>query len=620
MAEIKVKCPYCGSKKKTLSPDGSICFYRNKMRRGLYLSLFVLFLFLLSGCGEGPTPETRIQVSVQESTGFTVENNGQYIQPGQDVEFLLNIDHGFTLADADYAGGYHTAVDGKHIKLTLENVQYPTHVALRLTSRYAAITYEPNGGIGEAVTATYDTTNHLRPNTSNGASSFTRDGYTLVSWNTRPDGTGERVGLGSRVSVDIRLTLYAQWARWSDAADFICAPDGDCVTITGYRGSDTRVVIPALIDGREVTAISSGAFRNCTMTELILPATMDLVEEGAFQNCAVETVTLFDNIEFISDASFENCGQLKTLRINAAERPYGANYRKESCYADKVDLLIQSQGKNKIVFYGGCSVWYNLDSSMLSPLLDQGYRVVNMGLNGTINSSVQMQILGNFLERGDILFHTPELSSPRQMLNILHMNEADAILWCGLEYNYDLFALVDLRTVQGAFDSLCYYLSGKETRTDYNAVYTEDYYKTFCDEYGCIPFYRTDTKANLADRVYLDPTAIDDAGITRLKAFYDQYRSQGVRVYLSYACVNMDDVPEVQRGNVELMDSLFREAVARMDGPVLISRLEDFLYHHDDFYDTNYHLLSQQARGNTAVWLRDLQAQMERDGLWAQTP
>ena len=57
------------------------------MRRRLYLSLFVLFLFLLSGCGDGPEPETRIQVSILESQGFTVENNGQYIRPGEDAVF-----------------------------------------------------------------------------------------------------------------------------------------------------------------------------------------------------------------------------------------------------------------------------------------------------------------------------------------------------------------------------------------------------------------------------------------------------------------------------------------------------------------------------------------------------
>jgi len=64
------------------------------------------------------------------------------------------------------------------------------------------------------------------------------------------------------------------------------------------------------------------------------------------------------------------------------------------------------------------------------------------------------------------------------------------------------------------------------------------------------------------------------------------------------------------------MDSLLREAVGRMEGVALISSLEDYLYENGDFFDTNYHLVTQAARENTALWLRDLRAQMERDGVW----
>ncbi|MDE6922867.1 MAG: hypothetical protein K2P01_04855, partial [Oscillospiraceae bacterium] len=51
-------------------------------------------------------------------------------------------------------------------------------------------------------------------------------------------------------------------------------------------------------------------------------------------------------------------------------------------------------------------------------------------------------------------------------------------------------------------------------------------------------------------------------------------------------------------------------------GVALISSLEDYLYENGDFFDTNYHLVTQAARENTALWLRDLRAQMERDGVW----
>ena len=99
----------------------------------------------------------------------------------------------------------------------------------------------------------------------------------------------------------------------------------------------------------------------------------------------------------MSNGSFENCPNLKTLRINAVEAPFGYAWRKESCCADKVDRLILAQGQKRAVFYGGCSMWYNLDGLQARQALGDGYAEVNLGLNGTVNSPVQMQILGAFL-------------------------------------------------------------------------------------------------------------------------------------------------------------------------------------------------------------------------------
>ena len=587
------------------------------MKRGFYISLLVLFLLGLWGCGEPSAADTRIPVSLWEIPGVTVHNNGQYVEPGEDAVFLLTADSGCSLAGTDYDGDYRMNIENGQITLTLENVQYPTHVALTMTEQFVTLSYDPNGGSGQITTMAYDTTNRLRPNTSIGTNLFTREGHTLESWNTLPDGSGERIGLGSRVTVTGEsMTLYAQWAKWSDPADFDWTVEENIVTITGYRGGDAAVVIPAKIEGKPVTRIAEGAFENGTMSAVILPETLAVVEEGAFRNCYLETLTLFDNIETIGDSSFAECGGMKTLRINAKEKPYGVLYRRESCYADKVDLLIQAQGEKKIVFYGGCSMWYNLDSASLTPLLDQGYRVVNMGINGLADSEVQMQIMEHYLEAGDILFHTPELSSSQQMMIAKFMDTENADkLWCGLEYNYDLFSLVDLRGASGVLDGFCDYLGRKKEETEYTAVYTKDGNR-YCDEYGSASFYRDQTKDSLADEVHMDPSFITDKGMARLKEFYDRYQERGVRIYISYACFNMDEVVEEQRDSVGMVDGRFRAAVKKLEGPVLISNIDDFLYHREDFYDTNYHLLSGPAKENTRIWLRDLQAQMEKDGLW----
>jgi len=585
------------------------------MRR-LLLPFFTLLL-LLCACSQQPENRTGILVNIRETEGFTVENNGQYVLPGEDAVFLLRIDDGLSLAGTAYDGDYHAVLEEGKIKLTLENVQYPAHVDLRLTDSFVTITYEPNGAMGEATTFVYNTTHHPRPNTATGEGLFAREGYTLVSWNTRPDGTGKRIGLGSRADVaEAGLNLYAQWEAWSDAQNFTWTVQEEEIVITGYRGTDDVIVIPAIIENKAVTGIVSGAFQNCAGSCVVLPNTMKTVEDGAFQNCDLETLVLFDSIESIGDAAFADCGQLRRLCINAVEKPYGYDYRKESVYADKADLLIQAQGQKKIVFYGGCSMWFNLDSTQLAPLLEQGYQVINMGLNGMANSYVQMQIIEAFLEPGDIFFHTPELSSAQQMMIKQTMDNGNGDkLWCGLEYNYDLFALVDMRTVPGVLNSLRDYLDIKESGTDYVSTYIRDG-NTYVDLYGCIPFFRDETFVSLQDEVHMDPSYITDVGMARLKEYYDRYQSRGVRVYVSYACTNMDEVVEEERNNVDMVDWRFRKAIEAMDGPALISKLEDYLYHRNDFYDTNYHLLSEPARKNTLLWLRDLQAQMEQDGLW----
>lgn len=91
-------------------------------------------------------------------------------------------------------------------------------------------------------------------------------------------------------------------------------------------------------------------------------------------------------------------------------------------------------------------------------------------------------------------------------------------------------------------------------------------------------------------------------------------------MYVSHACVNMDEVPEAQRENLSLLDSLFRDAIDAMEGPVVVSSLKDYVFHHNDYYDTNYHLLTVPARENTRRWIADLTAQLEKDGLWEGEP
>ena len=549
--------------------------------------------------------EKRVLVFIEEGEGFSVVQNGLSILPGEDALFEVQMERGIALTGTDYAGDYTLDARDRTVALTLRGVQYPTRIRLTLSTKYCTVLYEPNGGEGTPMEKRYSLNTHPRPNTETNL--FIRQGYTLLCWNTRSDGAGERIGLGSRVTPSNgRARLYAQWVKWNDEADFDWEGE-ETVTITGYHGGGETLAIPGAIGGKPVTGVAAGAFTDCGASHIVLPSTMRTVEEGAFQRCAVRTLTLFDSVETISNGSLTDCLQFQTLYINAAEAPFGYVYRKESMYADKVELLIKAQGKKKMVFYGGCSMWYNLDAIQADRLFGEEYTVINMGLNGTVSSAVQMQIMNHYLEEGDVLFHAPEVSSRLQLMVFTEMGDNDSVLWAGLENNYDLFALVDLRAVGGALSSLCHYLSLKDKRTDYQQTYTGDDYRTvYLDAYGSIPFYRSGTVKNLADDVFLLPERVKN--LDTLGQYYAVLTAKGVSIYVSYACVNMDDVPEEQRGNVDAVDAAFRESVAAMDGPVLISRLSDYLYQRTDFYDTNYHLCSEPAKRNTAQWMKDLMA------------
>ena len=93
--------------------------------------------------------------------------------------------------------------------------------------------------------------------------------------------------------------------------------DGTSITITGYTGTDTDVVIPSTIGNLPVTAISNNAFCNkTTLTSIIVPQSVQTIGSGAFCYCeALETITLPDNLEVINSNTFLACFSLKQVNI-----------------------------------------------------------------------------------------------------------------------------------------------------------------------------------------------------------------------------------------------------------------------------------------------------------------
>lgn len=589
------------------------------MRRYLFLTSLLWLFFLIFPASAQEDTAGKILIFIEEAEHITVQDNGKWIRPGDDAAFMLVPDTGYTVAAVQYTGEYLLEAGEGAISLTLLDVAYPSRVVIETEKineaeaaklrNFRTILYDPNDGISAPFEETYSILIHPRPNTHIGTS-IQRDGYTLTGWNTAPDGTGEGVGLGSRVTVPREgLCLYGQWAEWSDAHYFSWEPVEDGAEITGYTGAEKKLVIPAALGGTPVVSIAAGAFRGCEAEQIVFPLSLKRIADGAFSASSLREITLFDAIEQISDAAFQDCAQLQTLRVNAATDPYGYQYRRESVFADKADLILTAQGRKKMIFYGGCNVWYNLIGSEAARRFPD-YQVVNMGLNGTVNSLLQMEILAQLAQPGDILFHAPEISSPQQLLLDTSMDAGDDMLWAGLEYNYDLFTYVDIRTVPGVLDSWCHYLQVKKPGGSYADSYRDASGNAYLDETGSIPLIRTQGKTRLEDTVTLDPGIFSD-GLKNLSAAYAPFIQKGVPVFVSWACLDTDALTEEERARIPEMNRRFHEAVQAMDGPVMISDLQDYLYTSRDFYDTHYHLLTPQAYRNTEQWIADIERQLQ---------
>ena len=541
-------------------------------KRCILWILITLMFFGCVGCTQEETTDRRVQVSLVQDGNFFVPNNGVWVEPGHSAFFDIFPAPGYAVLGADYPGPYRLWEQNDGYRLELENIRFPQRVHLNLLNSFRFVVYSPNGGTGSEQTRYYDVTWRPRPNTSNGKDMFFNPGHTLYAWGTEPDG-GELVGLGSRVSIPSSgITLYAQWAPWNQEEDFLFKEDRE-VTIIKYVGQSQDVVIPEFIHGKPVTVIGQGAFSGAPIRSVIFPSSTQVIEDNAFRGSQVEQIWLFDNIEHVSDRSFIGCENLQTLHINAIEAPFGFEYRRESMYADKVDMLINAQGQKKLVFYAGCSMWYNLNGTMAQNAIGDEYKVINMGLNGTVSSWVQLQIMDHYLEPGDVVFHTPEISSPQQMLQYRDMSIHDTRLWCGIENNYDLFALVDLRTTGGVFDSLCHYLNIKDREASYDQFFRDRQGNYYMDTTGSIFFHREVTGETLQDLVALDIDYMDTGDYIPLHDIYHHWGEKDVRVYVSYACIDMQQVPFEQQGNVEAIDHRFHKIIEDTGHAKIVSSL-----------------------------------------------
>lgn len=108
--------------------------------------------------------------------------------------------------------------------------------------------------------------------------------------------------------------------------------DDGTITITKYRGFGGDVIVPAQINGKQVTAIGNtfgetGAFQDCgRLTSVVIPEGVTEIQDNAFQGCTGLTSAVIPaSVRLLRNCAFDGCGSLRAVYFEG-DAPRAANY------------------------------------------------------------------------------------------------------------------------------------------------------------------------------------------------------------------------------------------------------------------------------------------------------
>lgn len=133
-------------------------------------------------------------------------------------------------------------------------------------------------------------------------------------------------------------------------ATFTYSASGDGITITGYSGSESNIIIPDSIDGLAVVAIAPNAFAyNDTPTSVSIPGSVTRIGVGAFRECRyLSTVTFHTGLRSIGETAFLGCDSLVRADIPAGVESIGAY---AFAYCDSLRFVTIGEGPT-VIRYG----------------------------------------------------------------------------------------------------------------------------------------------------------------------------------------------------------------------------------------------------------------------------
>lgn len=503
-------------------------------------------------------------------------------------------------------------------------------VANYVDTKHHVILYRTNGGTVAAdgkdyYYQTFSNEHFWMPNTVLQDGTFVRDGYSLLRYTTEQDGSGDYTTLGGKIEVNENgfVELWLQWAK-NTASGFSMKIETETasgakkkvfVTITGYSGDAEQVIIPETVQGYPVMKIQAGAFNGSTMKSLYLPASIDMIEDGAFKNCAnLEEITLHDTFTRVTDAAFSGCSNLQTYYLSAGRLPVHAGSG-EGMFCLKYERLrkLTREGGKKIIVVSGSSSLYGFLAQEMQDAFYGEYSVVNYGTNAGTLAHFYIDAFMRFFGEGDIVIQAPETSSATQYGD----TNIEWRMFRGCECMYEVFSYVDMRQYTKFFTSLSQFnveVRGTSKGKSYES------WSNFLNEYTDMT---TNRDANLNNPGYLYGTSkgnpfnannINDTRVGRLNKLCQRVRAQGAEIYMSWAPVNKNYCNDTALK--ESTQKAFEDKMASKIDYEVISKLADYIIEGKYFNNSNYHPGPIGASMRTKTLIRDLKAQLTKEGKW----
>lgn len=182
------------------------------------------------------------------------------------------------------------------------------------------------------------------------------------------------------------------------------------ITITGYTGTDTDIVIPDMIDDCMVTTIGERAFFDMDITSVELPETLTEIHMNAFEHCDELTeINIPVRVRYIDSEAFRDCISLREFTVDIDNEYYssvdGVLYDKKLTTVIRCPMALDREKLDlapttKTIADRAFDMCFNLYEINLSDSLE---KIGSYAFNGCY-SLTELKIPGSITEIGESAF------------------------------------------------------------------------------------------------------------------------------------------------------------------------------------------------------------------------